>query len=95
MAPSLSLAIPSDGHRPKGETIMLIKARIAIMAVALVVPTQTIAVWETDLSSCCLLPGTAKGQAPHVQNMRWETHGTAPVATGEWHEIDPTWLSVE
>jgi hypothetical protein len=74
---------------------MLTKARIAIMAIALILPIQAIAAWETDLSNCCLLPGAAKGRAPHVQNMRWETHGTTPVTTGEWHVIDRTWLSAE
>jgi hypothetical protein len=74
---------------------MLTKARIAVVAVALIVPVQAPAAGAPDLSSCCLLPGGAKGLAPHVQNMRWETHGISPIPMGERHVIDGTWLSAE
>jgi hypothetical protein len=74
---------------------MLTKARTAIMATAFVVSTQAIAAGEPDLSNCCLFPGGAKGMAPHVQNMRWETHGITPVTTGERHMIGHTWPTAE
>jgi hypothetical protein len=74
---------------------MSTKARAAFLVVAVIASSPALAVGEPELSSCCLLPGGAKGLAPHVQNMRWETHGLMPVATGERHAIEPTWPTTE
>jgi hypothetical protein len=74
---------------------MSTKARADILAASLIVSSLAIAAGEADPGSCCLLPGGAKGLAPHVQNMRWETHGISPVTTGERHVIERAWLPAE